>query len=81
MPWLGFFDKIRSSDTFVILDTVKCSKNSFFNRNKFSTDKSLKKVFWLSVPLNKESYSGEIKDATSSEKIFLNKHVKYFKNI
>ena len=33
LPWLGYFDKIVSSDIFIFLDNVQFEKNSFTNRN------------------------------------------------
>jgi len=33
IPWLPFFERMVYSDIFVILDDVKYTKNSFFNRN------------------------------------------------
>lgn len=80
LPWKGFFKKIESSDIFVILDTVKCSKNSYFNRNRFSTDKKSNNFFWLSLPIGKENYRLEIKDVICKDTSSLRKHVKYFKN-
>lgn len=80
LPWIGFFKKIEKSDIFVILDTVKCSKNSYFNRNRFSTDKKFNNFFWLSLPIGKENYKLEIKDVICKDVNSLRKHVKYFKN-
>jgi hypothetical protein len=48
IPWLGFFDKIASSDAFVFLDRVQYKEREFQNRNKIcAKDKCL----WLSVPV------------------------------
>ena len=77
MPWFGYFNKIYNSDTFILLDSVKCSKNSFFNRNKFKSGKS---NFWLTIPLPKSSYSKTINSVTSSDSAWIQKHIKYFKN-
>jgi len=49
MPWLGYFDKIRQSDTFVFLDTVQFKKNEFQNRNKIKTAQGW---MWLTVPVS-----------------------------
>ena len=48
IPWLGFFDKIVRSDTFVYLDTVQYKKREWQNRNQIRTkDGSM----WLTVPV------------------------------
>ena len=48
MPWLGFFEKIAKSDTFVFLDTVQYKPREFQNRNKIRTQSGW---IWLSVPV------------------------------
>ena len=47
MPYLGFFDKMAKSNTFVILDDVQFEKNTFLNRNKIKTPNG---PIWLIVP-------------------------------
>jgi hypothetical protein len=59
LPWLGYFDKIKKSDLFIILDTVQFQKNSYQNRNVIFS-KNLEKI-WLTVPVKKDS-SKTIKD-------------------
>ncbi len=48
MPWLGYFDKIVRSETFVFLDNVQFKKNEFQNRNKIKTARGW---MWLTVPV------------------------------
>lgn len=48
MPWLGFFDKARRCETFVLLDDVQFRKNYFQNRNRI---KSAAGELWLTVPV------------------------------
>lgn len=48
LPWLGYFDKIDRSDTFVFLDNVQFRKNEWQNRNKIKTSEGWQ---WLSVPV------------------------------
>jgi len=48
LPWLGFFDKARQVDVFVILDHVQFSKHYFQNRNRIRTDRG---ETWLTVPV------------------------------
>ena len=76
MPWVGFFRKIKMSDNFVILDNVKCSKNSYFNRNRFSTSKNFESFFWLTCPLKKEAYKKMIFEV-NCETRFVKKHLNY----
>lgn len=37
LPWLRYFHKIASSDTFVVLDNIQFNKNGWQNRNKIKT--------------------------------------------
>jgi hypothetical protein len=55
LPWLGFFDKLASSDVFVLLDTVQFSRGSRTNRVQLLTGG---KPTWLTVPVRRP-YHGE----------------------
>jgi hypothetical protein len=77
MPWVGFFEKINKSDIFIFLDDVECSKNSFFNRNKFSQTKKIENTFWLTCPIKKHYYKMMMKDVYV-QKDFIKKHKKHF---
>ena len=48
MPWLGYFDKIRRADIFVLLDNVQFKKNEWQNRNRIKTAQGSQ---WLTVPV------------------------------
>ena len=48
IPWLGYFDKIRKSDSFVFLDRVQYKEREFQNRNKIRTKDGW---LWLTVPV------------------------------
>lgn len=54
LPWLGFFDKIKRSNSFVIFDNVQYprSKGHFGNRNKIKIHNGSK---WLTVPVEGKS--------------------------
>ena len=78
MPWVGFFKKIENSDTFIILDKVKGSKNSFFNRNIFTSNNG-KSTFWLSIPISKKEYKKNISEIESIDNRWIEKHLKYLK--
>ena len=43
LPWLGFFEKVISSEKFVFLDDVQFEKNGFQNRNKIRTYDAMEK--------------------------------------
>jgi hypothetical protein len=53
LPWLGYFEKIRSADVFVYLDTVQFEKNSFTNRNKIKTPQG---ELWLTIPVKAKGH-------------------------
>lgn len=57
LPWLGFFDKMRQSDVFVLLDTVQFAKDDFQNRNRIKTRSG---PTWLTVPVYKKGRSQQL---------------------
>ena len=63
-PYMGFFQKMRFSDIFVILDNVKYKKGSFQNRNRFLNNSG--KDEWFTVPVEKKATSKLIKDVLVS---------------
>ncbi len=48
LPWLGFFDKMRRCDVFIIEDNVQFERQGFISRNKIMTSDGAR---WLSVPI------------------------------
>ena len=54
VPWLGYFDLMKSSDIFVLLDSVKISKQSWQTRNVFNLTNGPQ---WLSVPISSSQCS------------------------
>lgn len=48
LPWLGFVDKARQADVFVLLDCVQYRKDYFQNRNRIRTATGWT---WLTVPV------------------------------
>lgn len=52
LPWIGFIDKLVSSDVFVFLDDVQYEKNGFQNRNKIKTESG---EMWLTIPTSGKS--------------------------
>jgi hypothetical protein len=67
LPWLGFFDKMRRSDVFIIEDNVQFERQGFTNRNRIMTSEGVR---WISVPIehaNKPLLIKEVKIANKSE--------------
>ena len=54
LPWLGFFDKMRQADVFVLLDTTQFAKDDFQNRNRIKTQNG---AAWLTIPVFKKGKS------------------------
>ncbi len=77
IPWLGYFERIDSSDVHVILNHVKFEKNSFINRNKIFANH---KRQWLTIPVSKgeESIDGDIimNMITQNNKRWIRNHLK-----
>lgn len=48
LPWIGYFHKMMSCDTFVFLDDVQYEKNGWQNRNKIRIDQG---SMYLTVPV------------------------------
>ncbi len=48
LPWVGYFDLLDQSDTFVLYDTVQFEKQSWQQRNRIKTAQGPK---WLTVPV------------------------------
>lgn len=47
VPWIGYFNLIKSADIFVIYDSVQYTKNDWRNRNQIKAPNG---VIWLTVP-------------------------------
>jgi len=52
LPWLGFLDKAKKADTFVLLDSVLFTRGSVINRNRIKTKRG---PIWLTVPVHHRS--------------------------
>ncbi|MBF0217612.1 MAG: WbqC family protein [Candidatus Omnitrophica bacterium] len=48
LPWLGYIEKIKRSDVFILLDDVQFKKNEWQNRNRIRTSQGWQ---WLTVPI------------------------------
>lgn len=51
-PYLGYFHLLDAVDIFVVLDDVKCPKNSWINRNRVLVNGS---PVWFTVPIQSKS--------------------------
>jgi hypothetical protein len=74
LPWLGFFDKMRRSDLFIIEDNVQFERQGFTNRNRIMTSDGVR---WISVPIehaNRPLLINEVKIATKSESNWEKRH-------
>lgn len=76
LPWLGFFDKIKKSDIFVILDDAEYSKNCFINRNKIKTENGGK---WITLPVNCKSKTKILDVKLNSNINWKRKHINTLK--
>ena len=57
LPWLGYFERIASSDLHIVLDHVQFEKNSMTNRNKLRTSQGWS---WLTVPVSSSGKFGNM---------------------
>jgi hypothetical protein len=51
LPYIGFFNKMKNADVFIIYDDAQFSRKDFHHRNKIRTPNGWR---WLSVPVEKE---------------------------
>jgi len=75
LPYIGFFNKIKISDVFVILDIAQYVKNDFHNRNRI---KGPGGEFWLTIPIrSKDCYLKRIIDVPlPRDGLWAKKHLK-----
>ena len=59
IPWLGYFDKMRKADLFIVVDHVQMERQSFQNRVRIKTGEGER---WITVPVVQESRSERIMD-------------------
>ena len=60
LPWLGFFDRWKRSDIYIILDDVQFLRRGWHHRDKIKTRDGVK---WLTVPVfKKRKYHQCIRD-------------------
>ena len=59
IPWVGYFEKIRLSKKFYILDDVQLSRRGWTHRDKLIINNIEK---WITIPIKKGNYDSLIKD-------------------
>jgi hypothetical protein len=65
IPWKGYFDLIRASDEFILLDDVQFTKRDWRSRNQIKTQHGLA---WLTIPVRtKGRYLQLIQETEISE--------------
>ncbi len=82
MPYLGFFDKMKNSDVFVIRDEVLFIKKEYHNRNRIringNNNLTAPQDKWLNVPVfHKDDYIKHIKinKESSQQNLFWSKKI------
>ena len=65
IPWKGYFDLIRASDEFILLDDVQFTRRDWRSRNRIKTSQG---AAWLTVPvLSKGRYLQQIREVLVSD--------------
>lgn len=59
IPWIGYFDKMRKADLFIVVDHVQMERQSYQNRVRIKTGEGDR---WITVPVIQESRSERIMD-------------------
>jgi hypothetical protein len=72
IPWKGYFDLIRASDEFILLDDVQFTKRDWRSRNQIKTRQGL---MWLTIPVRtKGLYTQLIQDTHVTDGRWAAKH-------
>ena len=80
IPWLGFFSKILTSDTYICLDDFKYSKLSLQTRNRIRSKNDRDNVDWLIIPVIKKTTTNSFnKVKIDMDKPWKKKHLKSLK--
>jgi hypothetical protein len=65
IPWKGYFDSIKLTDTFVVYDDMQYTRRDWRNRNLIKTNSGLK---WLTIPVQvKGKYFQKINETLVSD--------------
>ena len=72
IPWKGYFDLMRRSDLFVILDCVQSTKNDWRNRNRIKTAQGM---IWRTIPIH-HSTGARINEVEVADRHWAGKHLR-----
>lgn len=59
LPWLGYLDRMRQADLFIVLDHVQFERRNYQNRTRIKLDGN---AHWLTVPVEQHSQQESILD-------------------
>jgi hypothetical protein len=59
LPWLGYLDRMRKADLFIVLDHVQFERRNYQNRTRIKLDGN---AHWLTVPVEQHSQQETILD-------------------
>ena len=81
-PWIGYYNIIKNSDTFVFLDNVKFEKHSWQMRNRVkNSSKQDDSQVWMFIPTSDVPSDTLIKDVLiDNSKNWKEKHIKTLEN-
>jgi len=72
IPWKGYFDLIRATDEFILLDDVQFTKRDWRSRNRIKTKDGLA---WLTIPVqSKGRYTQTITETVVSDPDWARRH-------
>lgn len=60
LPWLGFFDRMRKADLFVLVDHVQFERQNYQNRTRVKTGNG--EARWVTVPVRQRSRDERVVD-------------------
>ena len=73
LPWLGYFEQIGVTDSFMFLDDVQYTKQDWRNRNRIRTNTGW---MWLTVPVRKAGHDQRISETQIDGEYWKRKHLK-----
>ena len=72
LPWLGYFEQIGVTDTFMFLDDVQYTKQDWRNRNRIRSSGGW---FWLTVPVSQLRFDQPISETHIRDDYWKRKHI------